>query len=121
MGDCGEDPELVRLLAISRAFKASHVLNLAGKLQVFSLCSEAPGGLTCSELVAKLGWCEAPGFRGAVDFLDLLVSLNTLQRLGEGVKARYQPHPACQHLLLQGSPSCMTGILQLNHDRLRSP
>ncbi len=71
-------------------------------------------GLTCDELSARLGFCRHAVFRGAQDFFDLLVALETLQRDSEG---RYTPHPRNLHLLLSGSSSSLTGILALNNDR----
>eukprot|EP00983_Pelagomonas_calceolata_P035680 1117626-Pelagomonas_calceolata.AAC.2 len=73
--------------------QASKCLNLAGKLRVFSICDASPSGellpnpqqcLTCSELSSALGLCQDTGFRGVADFLDLLVSLHTLERTGTG-------------------------------------
>lgn len=42
-----------------------------------------PGGLTALKIAEQLRLNTAPGFRGVADWLDLLTSLDTLQRTGE--------------------------------------
>ena len=73
---------------MSRAYKASKALNVSAKLGVYDLIQRHPGGLTWKEIAGHMGWKQHAGFRGAVDFLDLLVSIGTLGREGEGPGAR---------------------------------
>ena len=82
--------ELSRILGISRAFKASKALNLSCKLGLYTLLAEEGGvsGLTWREIAMRMGWRTHEGFRGAIDFLDLLVSIDMLLRLGDGPEAR---------------------------------
>lgn len=44
--------------------------------------SGKPSGLTADEIAAELKLKTTPGFRGVTDWLDVLVSLDTLQRTG---------------------------------------
>ena len=99
--------ELSRILGISRAFKASKALNLSAKLGLYTLLSQhqqglhlppvgdgaatedhAGPGLTWKEIAMHMGWRAHEGFRGATDFLDLLVTLGMLYRVGDGPEAR---------------------------------
>ena len=84
--DTGGD--LARILGISRAFKASKALNLSAKLGLYTLLAQHPDGLTWQEVASHLGWRVHECFRGATDFLDLLVSISMLRREGDGQGAR---------------------------------
>ncbi|KAG1668610.1 hypothetical protein FOA52_001479 [Chlamydomonas sp. UWO 241] len=109
----GGNQELARLLGLSRAFAASKALNLSAKLDVYGLLANHPNGLTWVEVAAALGLQQGHGFRGVVDFLDLLVSLQTLKRTG----GRYSNHPTAARFLVAGSDDFCGGLLVLNNDR----
>ena len=98
--------ELARILSICRAYKTSKALNLSCKLGLYTLLEQPQdkpliddrisgddgehrrSGLTWREIAMRMGWRTHEGFRGAMDFLDLLVSIRMLERLGEGPDAR---------------------------------
>ena len=82
------DAELARLLSLSRAYKASKALNLSAKLGIYTLLASCPNGMTWMEISKHMGWRCHTGFRGSADFLDLLVSVGTLQREGDGIDSR---------------------------------
>jgi hypothetical protein len=65
------------------------------------------------EIAAALGLQQYEGFRGVVDFLDLLVSLKTLERTG----GRYSNNPTAARFLVAGSDDFCGGLLVLNDDR----
>ena len=54
--------ELSRLLALSRAFKASKALNLSAKLGLYTVLAQHPYGLTWAEMAGHLGWRRHAGF-----------------------------------------------------------
>jgi hypothetical protein len=74
------------ILYWSRAFEVSRAVGVAAKLNLFSALhgatSSGTAGLSASEVAAALGLCQAPGFRGTTDWLDLLTSIGLLQRQG---------------------------------------
>lgn len=105
------------ILAYSRMFKVSAALNTAAKLDLFTTLSHHPQGATLGELVSAVGLCPSPGFRGLVDWLDLLVSVGCLTRTGEGDEARYDNTEVAGTYLVRGRPQYMGGILSLNADR----
>ena len=99
ISDDGED--LARILGTCRAYKTSKALNLSCKLGLYTLLEQLQGkitsdhneerrgsGLTWREIALCMGWRTHEGFRGAMDFLDLLVSIRMLERSGEGPEAR---------------------------------
>ncbi|KAG2425467.1 hypothetical protein HXX76_013677 [Chlamydomonas incerta] len=59
----------------------------------------------------------AGSFRGAADWLDLLVSVGCLEREGEGPAAIYTNSAAADRFLVRGRPEYSGGILCLNSDR----
>ncbi|KAG2488417.1 hypothetical protein HYH03_013101 [Edaphochlamys debaryana] len=105
------------LLTMSRLYKVSAALNAAAKLDVFTAISEQPQGATVGHLSARLGLCAAPGFRGAADLLDLLVSVGVLEREGDGPEALYRNSQVADRHLVRGRPEYTGGILCLNADR----
>ncbi|KAF8062721.1 hypothetical protein HT031_004051 [Scenedesmus sp. PABB004] len=77
----------------------------------------AAPGLTAAEIAARLGLRTAPGFRGVVDWLDVLTALDTLRRSGEGAGARYANSPEAHAYLADQSADYMGGHAVLYHDR----
>ncbi len=64
-------------------------LNLSAKLDLYSLLDRTPGGgMTWPEIAKALSLKNHPSFRGVQDWLDLLVSIDTLTREGNGAAAR---------------------------------
>jgi hypothetical protein len=53
------------------------------KLGLYTLLHEQNGGLTAAEISQRLQLNTQTGFRGVRDWLDVLVTLDTLQRAGK--------------------------------------
>jgi hypothetical protein len=84
-------PGVEGILYWSRAFEVSRAVGVAAKLGLFTaLSSSGSPGLTAQEVGQALSLCQAPGFRGTADWLDLLVSIGLLLRQGGWVL-----RPAC--------------------------
>lgn len=83
----------------------TNVLVAAGKLGLFNILEEK--SLTGDEIKNTL---ELNG-RGLYDFLDALVSMELLEREGDGKEARYSNTPEVSLLMVEGSPQYMGGWL----------
>ncbi|MCU0286788.1 MAG: acetylserotonin O-methyltransferase [Acidobacteria bacterium] len=81
-----------------RGVHINQTLRAAVKLDLFTLLAEKP--LTVEEIKDCLGLHG----RGLPDFLDTLVSLELLERDGNGINARYQNTDEVSLFLVKGSP-----------------
>ncbi|GAX76974.1 hypothetical protein CEUSTIGMA_g4421.t1 [Chlamydomonas eustigma] len=118
MEQASNDNELARLLGISHSFKTSKTLNLSAKLGIYTLLHEHPGGLSWKDIADRIALKKKDAFRGVSDFLDLLVSIRTLERHGNDPNtARYTKHPTAAAFLVQTSEDYCGGVMKLNNDR----
>ncbi len=69
------------ILALSRSFEVSRAVGAAAKLKLFTALGTA--SFTAQQVSQALALCQAPGFRGAMDWLDLLTSVGLVYREGE--------------------------------------
>jgi O-methyltransferase/methyltransferase family protein len=69
----------------------------------------AKGPMTLDEIMGEFGLQHRP----AIDFLDLLVSVDLLGRDGDGTGAYYRNTEATAHYLDKAQPSYIGGILEL--------
>lgn len=96
------------ILQLGLGFWASKTLLSAVGLGLFTTLARGP--LTAKAVMAELGLQP----RGAVDFLDALVSLGMLERTGE----EYGNTPATDVFLDRDKPSYIGGILEMANARL---
>lgn len=101
-------PKPDAILQLGLAFWGSKTLLSAIELDVFTTLARGPG--TCEELQQRLGL----HVRSARDFLDALVALGFLQRLGR----IYSNAPAADLYLDKAKPSYVGGILEMANQRL---
>lgn len=88
-----------------------HIIWTQVKLGLYTILHEHTAGLTATEIAQQLLLNTQPGFRGVKDWLDVLVTLDTLQRAGKrstpsiaqaSLVALKHPstwvHPMCQYM-----------------------
>ena len=93
-------------------FMGSKVVLSAVELELFTQLGKGP--LTGEEMADRLG-LDA---RAIPDFPDALVSLELLEREGEGSGARYRNTEETAAFLDKGSPAYLGGILEMANARL---
>jgi 2-polyprenyl-3-methyl-5-hydroxy-6-metoxy-1,4-benzoquinol methylase len=103
------------ILQIGFGFWASKVLLSAIKFQLFTLLAEQ-SSLSAFAIREKLNLHE----RGYLDFLDVLVSLNFLERKGIGREAIYSNTAETELFLDKRKPTYIGGILEMSNNRLYS-
>lgn len=96
------------ILQLGLAFWGSKTLLSAIELGVFTTLAQGPG--TAEELERRLGLHP----RASRDFLDALVALGMLQRMGRV----YANTPAADHFLDRAKPSYVGGMLEMANSRL---
>lgn len=101
-----------RILQVGFGFFQSKVLLTAVTLELFTRLGARR--LTGPELWAELELHE----RGLYDFLDALVALGFLERVGDGPAARYANTPETARFLDKASPDYVGGILEMCDARL---
>jgi hypothetical protein len=101
-----------RILEIGMGFWPSKVLLSAVELGLFSLLAEGPK--TGAEIERRMELHP----RATSDFLDALVAIGMLERLGEGPDARYKNTPETASFLDRASPTYVGGILEMANARL---
>lgn len=101
-----------RIVEVGMGFWAAKTLLSAVKLEVFTALGQE--SLTGAELGNRLGLHE----RGIWDFFDTLVTLDFLQRKGNGLSARYSNTPETGLFLNKNNPQYMGGMLEMANDRL---
>jgi len=100
------------ILQTGMAFWASKALLSAVELGLFTELSGGP--MTGAEIEQALGLHP----RATCDFLDALVSLDLLERYGDGTTARYANTPATARFLDRNGPHYVGGILEMANARL---
>jgi O-methyltransferase domain/Dimerisation domain len=104
----GDEPAPGAILQLGLGFWASKTLLSAVELGLFTILAQGPR--TAKEVISELGLQP----RGTVDFLDALVSLGMLERIGE----EYTNTAATDLFLDRNKPSYIGGILEMANDRL---
>ncbi len=104
------DPK--KILETGFGFWASKVLLTAVELGLFTALGEQ--ALTAAELGLKLGLHP----RGTFDFFDTLVSMEFLERNGDGPDAKYRNTEETALFLDKMKPSYVGGILEMASQRL---
>jgi len=100
------------ILELGFGFMASKTLLSAVQLGVFTELAKAPR--TRDDLGAAVGIHP----RGAIDLFDALVSLDLLEKEGDGEKARYRNTPLADRFLDRAKSSYVGGILEMFEARL---
>jgi O-methyltransferase domain/Dimerisation domain len=103
-----EEPAPGAILQLGLGFWASKTLLSAVELGLFTTLAQGPRA--AKEVISELGLQP----RGTVDFLDALVSLGMLERLGD----EYTNSAAADLFLDRNKPSYIGGILEMANDRL---
>lgn len=103
-----DEPAPGAILQLGLGFWASKTLLSAVELGLFTTLAQGPR--TAKEVISELGLQP----RGTVDFLDALVSLGMLERLGD----EYTNSAAADLFLDRNKPSYIGGILEMANDRL---
>jgi len=101
-----------RILETGMGFWPSKLLLSAVELGLFSLLAEGPK--TGAEIERRMKLHP----RATNDFLDALVAIGMLERIGEGPQARYSNTPETAAFLDRASPTYVGGILEMANARL---
>jgi SAM-dependent methyltransferase len=104
------DPQ--RIIETGAAFWPSKVLLTAVELDVFTTLGAR--ALTGPELRRALGLHP----RGVYDFLDALVALGFLDRIGDGPSGKYRNTPNSATFLDKNQPTYIGGMLEMLNSRL---
>jgi hypothetical protein len=104
----GDEPTPGPILQLGLGFWASKTLLSAVEVGLFTILAEGPR--SAKELIAELGLQP----RGAVDFLDALVSLGILERTGD----EYTNTAATDLFLDRNKSSYIGGLLEMANGRL---
>jgi len=100
-----------RIMAIGAGYGPSKVLLTAVGLGLYT---ELGGrAMTAGAIAERFGLVKRP----ATDFLDALVSLDLLERDGDGAEARYRNTPATARFLDESSPDYQGGLLRIWDER----
>jgi hypothetical protein len=100
------------IMQVGMGFFASKTVLSAVELEVFTHLGS--GALTGEEIGERLGLHP----RGIYDFLDALVALGFLQRIGDGPAGRYENTPDGAVFLDKRSPAYIGGLLEMANARL---
>ncbi|MFL6178908.1 MAG: methyltransferase [Actinomycetes bacterium] len=100
------------ILQVGMGFWASKTLLSAVELELFSVLGDE--SLTADQIGDRLELHA----RSRRDFLDALVSLNLLDRIGDGPQAVYRNTPDTATFLDKAKPSYVGGILEMANARL---
>ena len=95
------------IMQIASGYGVSKALMSAVSLGLYTRLAERP--MTLEEIMQEYGFLQRP----AMDFLDLLVSVNLLERDGDGAGAHYLNTPATAAFLDRNRPGYIGGILEL--------
>lgn len=96
-----------RIMAIGAGYCASKVLLTAVGLGLFTELSDQ--AMTAEVIADRFGLVLRP----ATDFLDALVSLDLLERDGDGTGAQYRNTPETASFLDEASPAYQGGLLNI--------
>lgn len=94
-------------MQIASGYGAAKALMSAVSLGLYTRLAGGP--MTLDEIMQTYGFLRRP----AMDFLDLLVSVGLLKRLGDGAGARYCNTAATAAFLNRNQPDYIGGILEL--------
>ena len=100
-----------RIMAIGGGYTTAKVLLSAVGLRLFTVLGDQ--AMTAGEIAERLGLVLRP----ATDFLDTLVSVELLDRDGDGPAARYRNTPESAHFLDENSPAYQGGLLNIWEER----
>ncbi|WP_428139132.1 methyltransferase [Bradyrhizobium sp.] len=100
-------PDPSRIMRIASGYGVSKALLSAVGLGLYTQLATRP--MTLGEIVDTFGLKARP----AQDFLDLLVSVDLLERDGDGPQARYRNTPATALYLDRSRPEYVGGILDI--------
>ncbi len=100
-----------RIMAIGAGYCASKVLLTAVGLGLFTELADQ--AMTAEAITERLGLVRRP----AADFLDALVSLDLLERDGDGAGALYRNTQATAHFLDEASDAYQGGLLKIWDER----
>jgi len=100
-----------RIMAIGAGYGPSKVLLTAVGLGLYTELGDQ--AMTAGVIAERLGLVKRP----ATDFLDALVSLDLLERDGDGAQARYRNTPATALFLDETSPEYQGGLLKIWDER----
>lgn len=100
-----------RIMAIGGGYTTAKVLLSAVGLRLFTVLGDQ--AMTVGEIAERLGLVLRP----ATDFLDTLVSVELLDRDGDGPAARYRNTPESAHFLDENSPAYQGGLLNIWEER----
>ncbi|MEO1091632.1 MAG: methyltransferase [Pseudomonadota bacterium] len=100
-------PDPTHIMQIASGYGVSKALLSAVGLGLYTRLARGP--MTLDAIVAEFGLVRRP----AMDFLDLLVSVDLLGREGDGEGARYQNTPTTAAFLDRNQPSYVGGIIEL--------
>ena len=98
-------------MQIASGYGVSKALMSAVSLGLYSRLASSP--MTLDEVMEEYGFLRRP----AMDFLDLLVSVDLLEREGDGEGARYRNTPATAAFLDRNKPGYIGGVLELWNNR----
>lgn len=99
------------IMRVAAGFGLSKALLSAVGLGLYTRLATAP--MTLDEIVDEYGLERRP----AMDFLDLLVSVDLLERDGDGPAATYRNTPSTAMFLDRNQPGYIGGILELWENR----
>ena len=100
-------PDPSHIMQIASGYGVSKALLSAVSLGLYTRLADGP--MTLDEIVEEYGFLRRP----AIDFLDLLVSVDLLEREGDGEGARYGNTAATAAFLDRNKPGYIGGILEL--------
>jgi hypothetical protein len=100
-------PDPNHIMQIASGYGISRALLSAVGLGLYTRLAEGP--MTLDELMGEFGLQQRP----AMDFLDLLVSVDLLGREGDGEGARYHNTEATAAFLDRNKPGYIGGIIEL--------
>lgn len=104
-------PDLSHIMRIASGFGVSKALLSAVGLGLYTRLADQP--MMLKEIMAAFDLQERP----AMDFLDLLVSVDLLARDGDGPDARYSNTPATARYLVRNMPEYIGGIIEIWENR----
>lgn len=100
-------PNPDHIMRLASGYGISKALLSAVGLGLYTRLADGP--MTLEEIMSEFGLLRRP----AMDFLDLLVSVDLLERKGDGDGARYRNTEATEAFLDRNKPTYIGGILEL--------
>ncbi|WP_421724370.1 methyltransferase [Bauldia sp.] len=99
------------IISVAIGYGVSKILLTAVGLGLFTRLAQAP--MKLDQIIDAYGLVRRP----AMDMLDLLVSVDLLEREGQGDTARYSNTPATAKFLNKASPDYLGGLIELWENR----